>query len=216
MKVHQIIDQSFDVNLYFVDAPKPVLVDSGLGRDGRRVALTVRNLLGDRGLSAIILTHRHFDHSGGAAELVAKFSTNVYTSKGEAPSLIEGDQITTGASSFGEELIRLPAKSIEYNKSINMGEDELIAIHTPGHTSGHICLYHKDSKSLFTGDTVFTNGSVGRWDLPTGDYSQLVQSLEMLSKMDVENLYPGHGPFSEGDALTHIKLGLNAIKTLYW
>ena len=87
---------------------------------------------------------------------------------------------------------------------------------TPGHTEGSICLLHGKSKTLFTGDTVFTGGSVGRWDLATGNYDQLVSSLEKLRKLDFENLYPGHGPYTEGDALEHVDLGLNAMKTLAW
>ncbi len=216
MKVHQIIDLSFDVNLYFVDAPKPVLIDSGLGGDGRRIASLVFEMLAGRKLEALILTHRHIDHTGGAAEIMSKFSTEVYASPGEAPSLIEGDQITTGAITFGTELIRMPVKILMYNKAIDIGEGELLAIHTPGHTEGSICLFHEKSKSIFSGDVVFTGGNVGRWDLATGDYGQLVRSIQKLSEMDVKNLYPGHGPYTERDALDHINMGLNALKTFAW
>ena len=216
MKVHQIVDLSFEVNLYFIDAPKPVLIDAGLGPDGRRIAAMVYELLAGRKLHAIILTHRHFDHTGGTAELMTKFSADVYASPAEAEPLIEGDQMTTGASAFGGELIRIPAKKLSYNTTFDVGEGGLLVVHTPGHTEGSICLFHENSKSLFTGDTVFTGGSVGRWDLATGDYGQLVNSLEKLRKMDVERLYPGHGPYTEGDGLEHINLGLNALKTFAW
>ena len=216
MKVHQIVDLSFEVNLYFVDAPKPVLIDTGLGPDGRRIASMIHELLAGRNLHAIILTHRHFDHSGGAAELMMKFSSEVYASPMEAEPLIKGDQMTTGASAFGGELVRIPAKKLGYDSTFDLGDGGILVIHTPGHTEGSICLYHEKSKSLFTGDTVFTGGSVGRWDLATGDYGQLVNSLEKLRKLDVENLYPGHGPYTEGDGLEHINLGLNSLKTIMW
>ena len=216
MKVHQIVDLSFDVNLYFIDSPKPVLIDSGLGGDGRRIASLLAQLLGERRLSAIILTHRHIDHSGGAAELSAKFSTEVFTSPIEADSLIQGDQITTGAISFGMPITRIPAKTLGFDSSFDIGDGVLKVIHTPGHTSGSICLYHEKTNSIFTGDVVFAHGSVGRWDLPTGDYNQLVQSIEKLKTMDIKNLYPGHGPFVEEDGSEHIDLGLNALKTAFW
>ena len=216
MEVHQIVDLSFDVNLYFIDAPHPVLIDSGLGGDGRRIAAMVHQLLGGRRLRAIVLTHRHYDHTGGAAELMEKLSAEVYASPAEARPLIEGDQVTTGAISFGGMLIRIPAKVLAYNETFDIGDGELLTIHTPGHTEGSICLYHKNSKSLFAGDVVFTGGSVGRWDLPTGDYGQLAQSIEKLGKMDVKNLYPGHGPYAEGDAIEHIGMGLSALKSFMW
>ena len=216
VKVHQIVDLSFEVNLYFIDAPKPVLIDAGLGPDGRRIASMVHALLAGRKLHAIILTHRHFDHTGGAAELMIRFSTEAHASPAEAEPLMEGDQVTTGASAFGGELVRIPAKKLGYGTTFDIGDGGLLAIHTPGHTVGSICLYHEKSKSLFAGDTVFTGGSVGRWDLATGDYGQLVNSLEKLEKIDVENLYPGHGPYAEGDGLEHISLGLNALKMSAW
>src|SRR3972149_1678926 len=66
MRVPPIVDHSFSVNLHLVEAERPVLVDAGTGRDHPRIARTVREILKDRRLEAILLTHRHFDHVGGA------------------------------------------------------------------------------------------------------------------------------------------------------
>lgn len=214
MNVHQIVDLSFDVNLYFVDTPKPVLVDAGVGGDGRRIATQVREMLSGRKLQGIILTHRHFDHVGGAAELMAKFSADVYASSGEAPALIRGDEVTTGAVSFGGRLVPIPVKILDYDSTFDIGDGGLLVIHTPGHTEGSICLYHAKSKSLFTGDLVFTDGNVGRWDLSTGDFGQIVRSLEKLVGLEVQNLYPGHGPYAERDGLDHVRLGLQVVRSL--
>ena len=70
-------------------------------------------------------------------------------------------------------------------------------IHTPGHTPGHVALYEPVSKSLFTGDTLFRE-SIGRTDLPGGDYSWIMRSiLDSLVPLGEEvHVYPGHGPES--------------------
>lgn len=76
---------------------------------------------------------------------------------------------------------------------IDLGDSTLRVIHTPGHTPGSICLYEAQSKSLFSGDTVFPYGSVGRTDLPGGSSRDLIRSISRLVKLDVSVLYPGHG-----------------------
>ena len=81
-------------------------------------------------------------------------------------------------------------------------------------TSNTICLYNKKSKTLFSGDTVFANGSFGRYDFPGGDASQLRKSIERLSALDVANLYPGHETIVEGDANRHMRATLENTKYL--
>jgi glyoxylase-like metal-dependent hydrolase (beta-lactamase superfamily II) len=80
---------------------------------------------------------------------------------------------------------------------IDLGGLTLEVLHTPGHTPGSICLYESESKTLFTGDTVFADG-VGRTDLPGGDFAALKASLRKLidftHKHGVSYYHPGHGP----------------------
>ena len=76
-------------------------------------------------------------------------------------------------------------------------------IHTPGHTSGGICLW--DGVNLISGDTVFSHGGVGRFDIG-GNFDDLRQSVFKLTELDVINLLPGHGPIVEGNGKEHIKL----------
>ncbi len=78
------------------------------------------------------------------------------------------------------------------DQEIDLGDVTLKVLHTPGHTPGSICLHNTDTKELFTGDTVFEGGSFGRTDIG-GDSEAMVRSLEMLTKLDVTALYPGHG-----------------------
>ena len=80
---------------------------------------------------------------------------------------------------------------------ISFGNIDLKVLHTPGHTPGCISLLCSKEKICFTGDTLF-NGSVGRTDLPGGNYKTLVNSLKekMINLSNEIRIYPGHGPYS--------------------
>ncbi|MFN4133398.1 MAG: MBL fold metallo-hydrolase, partial [Candidatus Hadarchaeales archaeon] len=71
--------------------------------------------------------------------------------------------------------------------------------------------YDPENKSLFSGDTVFCGG-VGRTDLPTGNGDDLLKSLRELEKLEVESLYPGHGPFVEKGGKIHIEEALEMVE----
>ena len=212
MRVHQIVDGSFEVNLYLVEAERPVLIDSGTGLDHARVAANVRAILGDRTLGSILLTHRHFDHAGGVREAILEFRADAFASQEEAEALRAGDVVSTGASDFGVDFQGLPVRVFSYGQRIDLGDASLEVVHTPGHTAGHVCLWEKETRTLFAGDCVFTGGNVGRWDLPTGNFKELVGSLEKLRDLEVKDLFPGHGPYAEGDAHDHIRLGLESLR----
>ena len=97
---------------------------------------------------------------------------------------------------FGVKCAPVPAIDIDLDKmdEIAFGATKLRVIKTPGHTPGHVSLYNEEQKVLFTGDTLFRE-SIGRTDLPGGDYSWIMTSiLEQLVPLgdDVE-FYPGHG-----------------------
>lgn len=97
---------------------------------------------------------------------------------------------------------------------VKIGDEMFEVIHTPGHTPGSICLYGKNSRTLFSGDTVFAYGSFGRYDFPEGNAVHLKNSIERLTKLDVLNLYPGHEIVVEGDGSKHIKMALESIRCL--
>jgi glyoxylase-like metal-dependent hydrolase (beta-lactamase superfamily II) len=125
-----------------------------------------------------------------------------------AQALREGDDITTAARAFGCSFPRLEVKTVKEGDVIDLGDEKLEVLHTPGHSICSMALIHVKSKTLFPGDTVYTDGGIGRWDLPTGNHEELVASLKRLSELDITNLYPGHGPHSEGDAGRHLAMGL--------
>ena len=90
---------------------------------------------------------------------------------------------------------------------IDLGKVRLEVIHTQGHTQGSICLYEPKSKSLFSGDTIFSDG-IGRVDLPGGDWIKLKKSIERLLNLhrssSIEKIYPGHGSIGSGDDIERI------------
>lgn len=211
MQVQLISDPAYDSNMFLVIAEKPILIDTGTGLSPEGCVDAISRFIEVRTIEKIVLTHRHIDHVGGAKALSEACDAVLYASRDETPSLLSGDQGTTAASMFGKKLEKLDVKTIDYGEDIEIGQEKLNVIHTPGHTVGSICLFEESTKSLFSGDTVFSHGGVGRWDFPTGNLDQLIESIRKLSKIPVENLYPGHGPAVRRNAYLHIEASLRSL-----
>ena len=102
---------------------------------------------------------------------------------------------------FGLEVGELPTTvdiDLATTDEVRFGNTTLRVIPTPGHTPGCVSLYHEESKSLFTGDTLFRE-SIGRTDLPGGDYSWIMRSIldRLVSLGDDVVFHAGHGPSSD-------------------
>lgn len=207
MEIHRIVDPAFDVNLYCVVQDEGLVVDSGTGLQAPEAVRQVRGALGGVPLRHLILTHRHVDHVGGAAALAEAFGIRPQISPDDAPPLRQGDQESLGASLFGTRVVLPEVATVAYATRLELGGMELEVLHTPGHTVGSICLL-MESGDLFTGDTVFAYGGIGRWDLDTGSYPDLLASLQKLETLDATNLYPGHGPPVRGEAPAHLRLAV--------
>ena len=213
MKVHAIEGQGFSGNIFLIDAKKPCLVDSGWEPDISFCAEQVKEILRGRRLERIVLTHRHIDHVGGAMSFYGEYGGEIFAHADDAESLTSGDQESTGATLFGGRIGPMPVTKLREGDSIDLGEgDSLKVIHTPGHTVGSMCLI--GGGSLFSGDTVFADGGVGRWDLETGNYDQLLASVEKLSGLEFEDLHPGHGPSVKGNAGAHVGLSLKHLRLI--
>jgi hydroxyacylglutathione hydrolase len=143
----------------------------------------------------IWLTHAHFDHLGGAAAIVN--GTNPPPPVALHPDDYGLWQIQGEASLFGFNIDPGPEPTVHlhHGQIIRLGNQELEVRHTPGHTRGHVVFYCQADQALFCGDVIF-QGSIGRTDLPGGDYDTLINSIQtqILTLPDQTRLLSGHGP----------------------
>lgn len=194
----QVIKLGYDANAYLVD--NAILVDAGT--DGRYMVSELEKHISPEELETIILTHCHYDHSGGAGYVAKATGARIAIHKDDAPLL-------KNARASAAELFGKSAPELKPDILLSGGEffGELEVIHTPGHTPGSICLYSEISKTLFSGDTVFPGGSFGRTDLYGGNEEQIIESIKKLTLLDVSIMYPGHGDVVT-NANEQIKLSL--------
>ena len=168
-------------------APEAVVVDPADEADRLRRAL---DDAGSR-CAAILVTHCHWDHLLGVADLAEGTGAPVYVSETEAPVLESPETVYAGRA--------FPIRP--YSPDVRLRGDETLelagltfeTLRVPGHSPGHLA-FHADG-ALFSGDVIFA-GSVGRADIPGADWDTLLDSIRLLiERFPPETVvYPGHGP----------------------
>ncbi|MBN1538969.1 MAG: MBL fold metallo-hydrolase [Candidatus Thermoplasmatota archaeon] len=208
----QIEAGPIDSNIYLVRGNKTnVLVDTGTGTSSRTVESSIkRNLEGER-LDGIVLTHEHFDHSGGAAHLKREFGAPLYGSPECSKALREANPVMTGSFLFGASME--PIADIKETGSILDIKGLSFEVYpAPGHAPGLVCLVERSERHLFCGDLVFCDGGVGRWDLPGGNLDLLATSIRNAMSWDIRSLYPGHGRYETRDPKGQIELSMRMME----
>ena len=169
-------------NVYLVVGERAVFIDSAHD-DMDEVDSLVncwRNV-GSPDLVGIVLTHRHLDHAGGARRLADEVGGEIISSPVEK-SHIEQQLPETRIS-----------LTVEDGETVDLGGVTLEFVHTPGHTLGSVCVYHREERIIYTGDHIL--GSSSTSINPTqGDMSLYLESLRKLLSYDIRLICPGHGP----------------------
>jgi len=178
-------------NCYIVGCPdtlQAAVIDPGGDADRILNNLKARSLT----VKYLINTHGHFDHVGGNKQMKLATSAPILIHEGDMHML---SSLTSAAASFGLSAENSPAPDqiVSDGDRLQVGNLAMKVIHLPGHSPGGIAIL--TGGSVFVGDTLFA-GSIGRTDLPGGNYEQLIENVrkKLFVLPDDTRVYCGHGP----------------------
>ncbi len=196
LQIHSFTFNPFQENTYLIVAEDKQcwIVDPGMFNDIERREVT--GFLQENGLllRGIINTHTHIDHILGVPFLIEQYNVPFQIHQLDEPVL---KNAPASAMMFGMPLgdVPVPDSYIPENQILMLGAEQLQVFFTPGHSPGSISFYYAPGGWILSGDVLFA-GSIGRTDLPGGDFDTLIASIKnnLLPLPDETVVYSGHGP----------------------
>lgn len=190
LKVDQYVVGQVQTNCYFaVNAETKEMVVIDPGASAKQLAMKAK----ENGYTpvAVLLTHGHFDHAGGAEEFADMFQIPIYAHEMERETL--ETPALSQCSWLGEEKAYRADIWLKDEQEIDLAGFHIRVLLTPGHTVGGCCYYFPYEDAVFTGDSLFCM-SVGRTDFPKGSMSQLVRAIKekLMILPDQTTVFPGH------------------------
>lgn len=198
IKIKSFAVNPFQVNSYIIydDTLECVIIDAAIYTTREREEFVQFIIDNNLKPTRILSTHCHVDHILGNKFLSEQFNIGCFCHE-EDNFLLEG--CVEYGSMFGLDVEMPPAVSgfIYDNMNIDFGNSVIQSIHVPGHSPGSICYYNKEAKILITGDVLFDE-SIGRTDLPGGNYNNLISGIKQkLLVLDEDTkVFPGHGIYT--------------------
>jgi hydroxyacylglutathione hydrolase len=186
----------FQENTYILydDSKECIIIDPGCYDEGEKLELAV--FIEQNGLKPVRLinTHCHIDHVFGNHFIITKYNLPLEIHEGELSVLNAVQQVSMMYGIPFDDPIPIVDKFIKEGEIIKFGNSKLEAIFTPGHSPASLSFYCKEAGFLIAGDVLFY-GSIGRTDLPGGNFNTLISSIKdkLFQLGDDVEVYPGHG-----------------------
>lgn len=196
MKIQKFEFNPFPVNTYILydETSECVIIDAGMLFDEEKAMIDDFINSNNLKINCLINTHLHFDHVLGVSYLQNKYGVQFAANEADLFLLDRlQDQATMFGMSFSDKTPTLD-KNLEENDTVTFGNATLQVLHVPGHSPGSLIFYSADESCLFAGDVLF-DGSIGRTDLPGGNYEELIHGIKskLLTLPPNTTVYSGHG-----------------------
>ena len=197
MEISQITFNPFQENTFILwdETRECIIIDPGCYEKNEKESL--KNFIESNNLTPVKLinTHCHIDHILGNKFVSEKWNIDLYIHKEDIPLIENAGEIARTYGFTEYKGSPYPKYFLEEGEVLEFGNSKLNILFTPGHSPGHICLLNTEENLIIAGDVLF-NGSIGRTDLPGGDYDTLINSIKtkLLCLQDDTEVFCGHGP----------------------